>query len=535
MIRFILLTASIILGIVSGPVWAKVTATVSQNPVYAGQPFTLEITANASLARDDFDRSKLQQPGFVVGQTSTGRRLSNINGKTTRQTQWVTTLLIRKPGTYTIPGFNIDGNMTQPIKLRVIADNGQPTSQQYVKLQTTIDRHAAWQGQPLLYTAKILVGTSLDDANFDPPTAENAQLKQIGKDEQDVEVINGQRYRTLTRRWQITPKEPGELTIKSPVLTGEAGTPNSMFGMTSRPIKATGDDITLRVQKPPKGFSLPWLAASKVTLNDSITPQASEYKPGEAITRTITLTAEEAGLEQLPTLKFNYPKGIRSYPEQPKDHLFVKDGKTYAQRTYTIAIIPEHPGHFKIAKQEVEWWDINELTHRHTTVPEIEFTVAGATTSAPQQPTRPQSMPSAGSPPHSSFPLLGWLGYTLWLLTVILWLLREWRRKRIASPVAVGPSHNSPTGNEWKLVEVACQNADPAKAEHALRDYQHAHREQASILAPFIEELGALVWSAQSSGQWDHHEFLGRLKQALAAQTKSTDSKNRNELPKLNP
>ncbi|MFM2483232.1 BatD family protein [Celerinatantimonas sp. YJH-8] len=535
MIRFIRIAIFIILSCLSAQVWAKVTATVSQNPVYAGRPFTLEITANASLDASAFNRAKLMQPQFVVGQTSTGRNISDINGVTTRQTQWVTTLLVRQPGTYTIPAFNVGGSFTQPIQLQVLADTGQPIQQQYVKLETAITQKNAWENQPLLYTAKILIGTTLSDGNFSPPSAEHADVEQIGKDQQQIEIINGQRYQTLIRHWLITPHQPGPFTIKSPELTGNAGIPSDTFGMTEYPVTVQGKDQSIQVQAMPKGFKIPWLAASHLTLSDQISPKRDQYQPGQAITRTITLTAEQAGLKQLPQLQFHYPAGLRIYPEKPKDHLFIKDGKVYAQRTYTIAMIPEHSGSLKIDAQTLHWWNIDDQTRQSTTIPEIRLNIAetphhsAATAPIDTLPSEPTS------PTETSF--WGYMGYALWLITLLIWLFREWslRRKTHDKPITTGQQDTIPHDSSWRTFEKAAQSNQAIPAETALREWLAEHPEFQPLLSTLLNELAQIAWSSKQTLNWDGLEFLHRINQILKSTPATVHHKAKTQLPSLNP
>ncbi|CAG9297114.1 BatD family protein [Celerinatantimonas diazotrophica] len=520
-----------------------VNATISQNPVYTGQAFTLTVTANASLSSSEFDRSKLLHHGFIVGPTSTSRQINSINGQVTRQTQWVTTLLVRTPGDYIIPALSIAANQTQPIHFKAVAYHGQNKLQQKVQVQTQLLASSAWVGQSLLYKAKVLVATSLSNADFDPPTAENAKIKRIGKDQQQREIIDGVRYQTLTRYWLITPEKAGELTIKGPELSGSAGIVDPSFGMNQEPVDVIGASQKIRIQAIPHGFQQPWLGAQKVTIDDQLSPKNSNPKVGQAITRTITITAQGAGIAQLPKLKFNYPSGLRVYPEKPVDHLFIKDDHFYAQRRYTIAIIPTHSGKYTIKGPTLTWWNTHEETVQYSKIKPITLNVAnvaGAPLSsdknAPNQTLTASSASAAKSNSHQ-----GHLWFWVWVVTCLIWVSRELLgyylgKKSVPHQLKPQPDEsNTEQSSSWHRFENAAKACQSKQAERALRQWL-AHQDPLTQerLKPLLAELAAMAWHPDNSEEpWDGVSYLERINKTKrqAASTKH----QKGELPPLNP
>lgn len=524
-----------------------VSATVSQNPVYVGKAFTLTLTANASLSSSEFDRSKLLHHGFIVGSTSTSRQIDSINGKITRQTQWVTTLLARKAGDYTIPALSIAGNLTQPIHIKAVAYHGQNATQQQVLVQTKLLAQSAWVGQSLLYEAKVLVATSLSNADFASPTADNATIKQVGKDQQQTEIINGKRYRTLTRRWLITPEKVGELTIKGPELTGSAGVIDPSFGMSQEPVDVTGASQRIDVQAIPNGFTQPWLSAQKVTIDDQLSPKNTDPKVGQAITRTITITAQNADLSQLPQIKFDYPAGLRVYPEKPVDHLFIKDNHFYAQRRYSIAIIPTHSGTFNIKGSSLTWWNIDDASVQYSKIKPITLDVTNSSGAAPSQ--------AKNEPPHQTDKKIStsktkgpspsnghssnlWLW--IWIATCLIWAGRElWGRyfKKSSPPKLMPQSeHEAPEQiDSWQKFATAAKACQSKQAEHALRQWLvHQDSGMQERLKPLLAELAAMAWHPDNSEEpWDGVSYLERVNKAKRQSASTKRSKT--QLPPLNP
>lgn len=521
----------------------NVSATISQNPVYTGKAFTLTITANASLSSSEFDRSKLLHHGFIVGSTSTSRQIDSINGQVIRQTQWVTTLLVRNPGDYTIPALSIAGNPTQPIHFKAIAYQGQNNLKQQVQVQTHLLASSAWVGQSLLYKAKVLVATSLSHANFDPPTADNATIKQVGKDQQKTETIGGVRYQTLTRYWLITPEKSGELTINGPELSGSAGVIDPTFGMSLEPFDIIGPSRKIKVQAIPKGFQQPWLGAQKVTIDDQLSPNNTSTTVGQAVTRTITITAQGAGLTQLPKLKFNYPSGLRTYPEKPIDHLFIKDDHFYAQRRYTIAIIPTHSGTYTIQSPSLTWWNTNDEVVQYSKIKPVTLhvaTQAGISSSngnTPATPTLAQNSNEASQSANQHSNLWLWI----WIVTCLIWVSRELLgyylgKKSVPHQLKPQPEeNNTEQSSSWHRFENAAKACQSKQAEHALRQWlAHQDRLTQERLKPLLAELAAMAWHPDNGEEpWDGVSYLERINKAKRQGASTKHQKG--ELPPLNP
>ncbi|MFM2483633.1 BatD family protein [Celerinatantimonas yamalensis] len=535
MIRFIFFALLFVSAAVQAAT-AHVIATVSQNPVYVGRAFTLTVTADASISASEFDSSSLLRQHFVVGQTSTSRQMSDVNGTTKRQTQWVTTLLVQQPGDYQIPAFSIAGNSTQPITIHAIAYHGQNPVQQQVKIETQINHSSAWVDQSLLYTAKILVATSLSNADFNAPTAKGAKISQVGQDQQQVEVIDGRRYRTLTRHWLITPQHAGHLTVHGPRLTGDAGVIDPTFGLSEQPVAVQGKAIDITVQPQPTGFTQPWLSAERLTIEDDISPEHGPYQSGQALTRTITITAQGANTAQLPQLNFTYPKHVRVYPEKPSDHLFIKDGKIYAQRVYSIALIPTQAGKVVIPGQTITWWDTHDAKQQRSTITPLTLTVQSSSQVAGNSQINDHPTVSSNSDAGNTKGSGSIVWPTLWGMTLLLWFIREgwiYREKR-REQRDVDTLQPQPQGDNWQAFANAAKAHQPKPAEHYLRRYlQQQSSEQQARFKPLLAELAALAWQPQNDEEpWDGQTFLAR---ALALSRAKSSTSKRDFIEPLNP
>jgi hypothetical protein len=170
---------------------AGVSATVDKNPVIEGESFILEIIADEDMDTDAFDSTPLLQD-FIVGRTSVSSQTSIVNFKTTYTTRWQTVLIPRGTGIYIIPSFNLKGQKTDPIKLTVVkASDKSANADKDIFLKTTISSKNVYVQQQVTLQVKLYIGTELRRASLSEPTLDDANIIQIGKDIETVEIING--------------------------------------------------------------------------------------------------------------------------------------------------------------------------------------------------------------------------------------------------------------------------------------------------------------------------------------------------------
>lgn len=541
MIRYIVLALCIIFASLS-PVAAKVVASVSNNPVHIGQAFTLTITADKSLYSKRFNPNKLRDQGFSVGQTSVNRRRIDDQGKNIIQTEWTTTLLAKKVGKQTIPAFDIAGMKTKPIYLQVIP-KGKYIKQKSVALKTSLHPQSAWMGQSLLYSAHILISTTLRHAEISGPQVNQGTVKVLGKDTKSTKIVNGRGINILTRRWLIKPERAGQLIIKSPHLTGTTKVANSQNKLSLKPVDITDQTYHVNVQKEPKQTGQNWLPATNVTISDRYSPQETTYTTGQVISREITITVQGANKDKLPNLDLKYPDSVRTYPEKSQDNLFVKDNKLYATRVYKTTIILGQSGDIQLPGTIIRWWNLDDSAFHYSQLKPVTLKINPDQSAMPSNKNDHRTPKKAEQvmPPKSDSMFWGisvWLW--VWVVTLLLWISWEgWRRyhkQKLSKPKSsVEKSALQHTHTPWKQMVNSAKANNSQKTEHYLRLWLNTQPPEVhQQVKPLLNELAILAWAPGGSSEpWDGQTFLQRLKQRLKRKntTKSADE----ALPPLNP
>jgi hypothetical protein len=59
----------------------------------------------------------------------------------------------------------------------------------------------------LYYEIKIYFKGELQRGNLSKPDLDGAEIEQVGKDIENSEIVNGERYQTITRRYSVVPQK----------------------------------------------------------------------------------------------------------------------------------------------------------------------------------------------------------------------------------------------------------------------------------------------------------------------------------------
>lgn len=413
---------------------------VDRNPAMAGETFFLTVVADDSVNNNALDTKPLLND-FIVGQTSTSSNTQILNGSMTQQTTWRVALIARTPGQYTIPALSADGVSSQPISMKIVERTQASEENQEVKLETDISAKTTYIGQPIIYTIKLFIGTRLQRANLQAPNLVGGDVVQMNEDEDASEIIDGKRYRTITRRYSITPSKAGSFDLQGTIFRGDI----SQYGYgRSKPISLVGDNEKIIVKPIPNDFPGQWLASPIVTLEDEW-PTSNEYKVGEPITRTITLSAANVSTEQMPDINIDTGIDLQAYPDKPEFKKGFSGNTLISQVVQKLAIIPSKAGSITIPEVRIPWFNVNTESIEWAIIASKTIQVADNAvlpTATPVQPTPiaiPQSTPivpepeTIATPPNYLWLIVSTILFIL--LTIALFYIVKLRQQVIKQPL----------------------------------------------------------------------------------------------------
>ncbi|GIC75802.1 BatD family protein [Moritella sp. F3] len=546
----------------------KMIASVNQNPIVQGNSFILEIRANESISASDWDNSALLAD-FVVGRTSTSSQTSYINGKKSHITTFTTVLMARNVGNYTIPAFSIDDATTKAISINVISPSTadeRGLNNRNIELKVNVADKAVYVGQQFIYTTTLYIAqnTEMQAGNITEPEVADGTVKQIGKDENGSEIINGRRYQTITRQFAITINTAGVSVITPSRFEGQVSTAKRGYRSgPATPVIIQAKTVNLNIQAQPATYKGEWLVSDFVQLNEELQPLQDTYQQGEPITRTITLTAANIAKSALPDLAITWPKTVKIYPDKPQLTSFAQQGNYFAQQVLSFAIIPNQVGELTLPEVSVPWFNNKSQQQEWATLPAKTVTVVANENNAAMingandidaqaSSTMNNDKPNIQAPPAATgSPVWRWLTFIfagLWLLTCVTWFMLRNNQLQAAklSSNSQAPDTTTPD-NVWPQLKSALKSNDAQQSSlllHAWFKQQYPEIKNPDLASLPInvecQQACQALFSfnygkATKSSSWNGEQLLTQLAKLRGSKQAVTKTQQSSIQAQLNP
>ena len=261
-------------------------------------------------------------------------------------------------------------------------------------LRTMIDAETPIiRGQRIDLIVEALTTAELEAAP-NPPAPEGDGFIVVGPVDRPTPVSDRQDGLSLAGfrwRYQLFPARAGELRLL----------PISIeIGDVVRTAEPSPVFVTV-----PEAFSdgRPYVAATDLTVSQSVSPEGAEFAVGDAITRETAIEADTTVAMLLPAIEPEAIAGLRAYAETPELEDWSSRGSIVASRADRIVYIIEQEGDYTLPAVQIAWWDTDRRRPSVAELPMIDFTASAATAGAP----------SGASGPDTT--LRGW-----WLVGVVV-------------------------------------------------------------------------------------------------------------------
>lgn len=509
MVKGVLLAVALLLSL---PLQAltKLTASVDKNPALQGEAVTLEVIADARVASDAISFRVLEKD-FTVMVPSISSSTQIINGQASQSTSWRVVLLPKSSGEFTIPAFTLQGLSTTPITLKILEGSVSTSSNnsQELFLEAKMEQQQLYVQQLSYYTVTIYFNGELQRGSLSEPLLEGASISQVGQDSESSALVNGIRYRTITRRYAITPQRSGSFTITPPAFNGEMIDRDSArynYFARTKTVVQQAQPIDIMVNPTPDSFPGDWLVAGLVTLTEEWSPDITELKQGEPVTRTITLSAVDVAENQLPEIKQGFPDGLRLYQEQPQAKSAERNGRLVAQKVFTTAVIANKAGELELPAVSLPWWNSQTGKLEQASLPARKLTVSGVATAVNAVPdaksaVAPSAVQQITQTPAPQVSKWQWNYLSsalaaLWFISLFIGYLL-WQLKTPAKPAATITSR---VRFDSRALKQACQRNDAVVARAELLRFGH---QQLDTRCLSLTELKAVVNTKTLNQQLD--------------------------------
>ena len=179
------------------------------------------------------------------------------------------------------------------------------------------------QQQVLIRVRIIRTGAQLENESLTPFELAGTQIEKL-KQRSFRTVKNGKRQLITEISYVLLPEKSGTLVLpqlryqgdeirsgNSQRNFGNFGNLGNIFRQRGRRIFTNSEAQTIQVKALPAGFKGWWLPAAKLELEEQWLPDPPEFRVGEPVTRTLTVSADGVFGNQIPELSVELPEKMK--------------------------------------------------------------------------------------------------------------------------------------------------------------------------------------------------------------------------------
>lgn len=440
------ITTLLLLMLIARIGWAvNLEVTMDSAEVQAGDTVNLTVTVDEQSFGDAPDFSPLKQD-FEILSNRQSSQFSMNNGQIRSSTSWILTLLPKREGFLAIPPLQYGNQTSKPLKLHVTKRRqiNSANSNEVIFMDAQVDKKDVYVQEQVIYTVRLYRRIDLHESSYTPPKVDNAVMEMLGNQREYTSTVDGRSYKIIELRYAIFPQQSGELVIPPAEIVGTIFLANNRSFMfdpfNGKQIRRASPEIAVRVKPQPASYPAdkPWLPARSLQLREHWTPDGSDWKVGEPVTRQVILEAEGIAPSVLPPLPTTELPGLKMYPEQAETQSNIGPRGMLGTRTENVAIIATQAGTVTLPALEVTWWDVDDEKLKVAALPARQLTITGAarkaqTDAVPQIPapvgaddTAPASL---GNDSPTPWQWVALIAVALWLITLAIfaYLLRRRR------------------------------------------------------------------------------------------------------------
>ena len=324
---------------------------------------------------------------FRIISNSSSRQVRFVNGNMSQSQKWTLGLQPLRTGTIKISPIRVGGIISNSESVEVkevtdiayVPDSRENTNSPYFQIELETDNTKPYVQQQIHLFVNIYDSIGIQDGaiNISEESKNNwIIVPLLSKPQIRQETINHKRLNVVTYAFAAFPQKSG--TIELPqfnfdgyyIKNADFGFPNfdddfAMFGVNFRnvfgqrvPVPMKTKKETISVKPIPAGFSgLNWLPLENLELSGNWSIK-NGFKVGEAISRTVDLTAYGMTESMMPQITFPEVEGFNQYPEKPVTSEQIVKGQLVTSAKINNVYIPTKSGNFVIPETKISWFNV---------------------------------------------------------------------------------------------------------------------------------------------------------------------------------
>ena len=300
-----------------------------------------------------------------------------MNGVKESRVKWILTTLPKKSGKITIKQIQIGSEKTNPLTFTVTNTKSKTSDIKKFDIKIIVDKNKKYyvnSAIPITIKALIYKEQQIDNLNLHSPDLKNINLIKID-DFKTERYINNKPYIVYTLSYLLFSQKTGNIKIPNFRLSGNVLIPENseddFFGFQryyKKPFNVISNTPELNIKAiPPEWKNSNWLNADNIKFEDEFSPKnLNDFKQGDALTRTITITATNADSTAFPSeiiKKSNTQKNNNAYKmyiDNPQYKQTIKNNKIYSSISQSATYIFNSSGEVIIPEINIPWWNISK-------------------------------------------------------------------------------------------------------------------------------------------------------------------------------
>ena len=446
-----------------------------------------------------------------------------INGRVSRNYEWVYALQPKQAGTFRIGPISIGSQKTNAVN--VVVEKTTANNQDFIFISET-DTSTVVVGGQILYSLKLLFRTRIG-GQVQLPTVPGVELIKLVENKRYRTIRQGGQYEVFEWRYALKPSRSGTFRVGEAFFVGQA-----QKGRRMQRIRVGSKPINLTVLPRPVTWDNQhvWLPAKSVKIWEKWEPRSPIWVEGENVEREIVVEIEGLKPEELPKIEWQVPNGIKAY-DQPAQRTADHQEDTLRSRiTQKWILIANQKGNLVLPEVRVPWWNYVTNTLEYAVLEQRDIRVDPSVNLVNSSTVNAAQGGGIQVPGHSGvlnvqgrelesegdgysiavMTVMIALGLSGWIVAVLLWLRMRTMRDNQSNTA-------SAFDGERRLqhrFEKAVKAGNHAQAYHWILRYLTQHRselkdadilqQQLAVVQPQVQANEPVDWSFMD-GYWQQN------------------------------
>lgn len=376
-----------------------VQSTVSENKIFTGEQFTLQIEITGSAMSDVAlpEPPEIPSARLLSSTPSRSTSISIVNGRTTTSIAYSYSYVARSTGAFTIPPVTVnigdDEYTTEPINIEIL-ERGQMSQNGSIQmpdifLELDLNTETPVIGEQIVASIILYFKQGIEVSSFQPASGWRTdgfwkeELENIRQPQAESTILNGVRYRKAAlMRYALFPTRSGELSLsefsmnvgvrKEPSRNDPFG---SFFGSgaNQRRLSLESEPLTLNVQDiPDLQNALGINAVGDLRVERKLS--SNRIETGE----TVELVTTVDGTGNIPLVRrpdYTLPDGLERYTPQETSNIERRGLTIRGSKTFSELISARAPGRYQIPSSRVAIFNPSRNRYDIITLSALTFNV----------------------------------------------------------------------------------------------------------------------------------------------------------------